>query len=923
MRSDLPTGTVTLLFSDVEGSTRLLDELGADAYGMLLAEHHRACRAAWARYDGVEIDTAGDAFFVAFARPSDALAAAAAAQEALGSLGLRVRMGVHTGEVAVGETGYVGIEVHRAARLAAVGHGGQVLVSAATAALVDRPMSDLGEHRLKDLRAAERVFQLGEGEFPRLNSLYRSNLPTPATPFLGREQELAAVTTMLAEPAVRLMSLTGPGGTGKTRLALQAAAAASDSFPDGVFWVPLAPLRDPDLVLSETAAGVGVREGEGGWALDELTKGLAGKRLLVLYDNVEHLLPEAAGHVGGLVAACPTVTVVVTTRERLALPGERVFAVPPMSESDGEALFRRRAAEAGAELEESAEVRTLCAHLDNLPLALELAAARMLVFSPAQLLNRLAHRLDLLRGGRGTDSRQETLRATIAWSHDLLELDEQQLLRRLSVFAGGCSFDSAEHVARAEPDTLQSLLDKSLLRRRDGPGGPRFWMLETIREFAAEQLAAADETADLQRRHLDHYAAIAKACYDETWGGKDDIERLVAERDNIALALDVALETNPERALELAAPITPDWIKRGEYREGRQKLAEVLAKAPDTPTLSRVSALLASCILADQQMDMEAVRALARNALDMSRTLGYRLGEGHALARLGVVAWRQGRLDDAKRLLEDAVDVLDTPGGEPSQELALAGIASVLADLGDLREALAIQREVVARVRRERSDASLAFHLNNFGFLEGLAGQTEQARRSIEESVALARQVGRKRSLSASLHSLGFVLQVPAPTDALAAFSESLELAREIDSPAQIASCLEGAAAIFAHCGDPAHAASLLGAASIVHTRTGDARSAAEKAEGVATMSRCRQALSVEAFANAWEKGAAFDADDAAGWALEVWSNRSCLNRSVTEANVGNAGVPELASSCRGKIVDSIALARNDASPPPQKKETP
>jgi tetratricopeptide (TPR) repeat protein len=272
---------------------------------------------------------------------------------------------------------------------------------------------------------------------------------------------------------------------------------------------------------------------------------------------------------------------------------------------------------------------------------------------------------------------------------------------------------------------------------------------------------------------------------------------------------------------------------------------------------------------------MEAVGALAQEALDMSRGLGHRLGEGHALARLGVVAWRQGRLGEAKRLLDDAVDVLlDTPGGEPSQELALAGIASVLGDLGDLPEALAIQRDVVARVRRERSDASLAFHLNNLGFLEGLAGQTEQARCSLEESIALARQVGRKRSLSASLHSLGFVLQVSAPTDALAAFSESLELAREIDNSAQIASCLEGAAAVFSHHGDPDHAARLLGAAWRVHTQSGDARSAAEKADGIASLSRCRQALSPEEFANAWERGAALDADDAAGWALETWSNR-------------------------------------------------
>ena len=243
MREDLPTGTVTFLFTDVEGSTRLLEELGTEAYGALLAEHHRVCREAWAVHRGVEVDTQGDAFFVVFARASDALAAAGAAHEGLASLGVAVRMGVHTGEVTLTETGYVGMEVHRAARIAAAGHGGQVLVSASTATLVETPLRDLGEHRFKDLAAAERVFQLGEDEFPPIRSLYRTNLPVPATLFLGREPELAAVAGMLGEPGVRLVSLTGPGGTGKTRLALQAAAEASDSYPDGVFWVPLAPLR--------------------------------------------------------------------------------------------------------------------------------------------------------------------------------------------------------------------------------------------------------------------------------------------------------------------------------------------------------------------------------------------------------------------------------------------------------------------------------------------------------------------------------------------------------------------------------------------------------------------------------------------------------------------------------------------------------
>ena len=318
-------------------------------------------------------------------------------------------------------------------------HGGQVVLSPSTVALLEPDsfeLRDLGEHRFKDLSAPERVFQLGGGEFPPIRSLHRTNLPVPATPFLGREEELAAVVGMLGEPDVRLVSLVGPGGTGKTRLALQAAAEASDAYPDGVFWAPLAPLRDPALVLPAVAAALSVMEGKDSSPVDDLARALAGRRLLVLVDNVEHLMPDAADLVGAFVEACPTVTTVVTTRERLQLPGEHVYAVPPMSETDGEELFRSRAAAVGVELEASEELRTLCARLDNLPLALELAAARTVVFSPAQLLDRLSQRLDLLKAGRGVDARQETLRSTIAWSHDLLDADEQALFRRMSVFAG-------------------------------------------------------------------------------------------------------------------------------------------------------------------------------------------------------------------------------------------------------------------------------------------------------------------------------------------------------------------------------------------------------------------------------------------------------------------------------------------------------
>ena len=737
----------------------------------------------------------------------------------------------------------------------------------ARSALVEELGLDPGE----SLQQLERAILRHEPSLDLVaaNAVPRTNLPVPASPFIGREQEVSALVELLGD-GVRLLTLTGPGGIGKTRLALQAAAGASEGFPDGVFWAPLAALRDSARVLAEVAAAVGVRQGEGGSALDDLSSGLAGKKLLLCCDNVEHLLPPAAEHLARLAGDCPTVTVVVTSRERLRVDGERVFAVPPMSETDGEALFRHRAADAGSGVESSLEVRKLCARLDNLPLALELAAARTAVFSPAQLLDRLPQRLDLFRGGRAIDARQATLRATIAWSHDLLDLDEKQLLRRLSVFPGGCSYDAAERVAGAVPDTLQSLLDKSLLRRGDSPAGPRFWMLETIREYAAQQLAAAGETSDLEHRHRDYYAEIAEACYDETWEGHDDLEQLEAERDNLRFALDIALETDPELALELATHLTTYCVDRGEYREGREKLASALAQTPNRPTLSRASALLASVTLAMNQVDMAAHDALAREALELSRTLADRLREGRALCFLGISAHRRGDLAEAERLLNEAVDTLNIPGGEFFRQWALGITAQLLSTIGDHHGALARQREIVAATRRQGSASNLARHLNNLGELERAAGELARARQSLEESVALNRQLANKSLLSSSLHSLGCALQASAPADALAAFAESLQLARDMDDPNLVAFCLEGAAPIFIARLDPAHAASLLGAASTIRNRLSDFRTPHEKAEVETAESQCRQALTSETFTASWQQGAALDTN-AATWALEAW----------------------------------------------------
>jgi class 3 adenylate cyclase len=434
VRRDLPSGTVTFLFTDIEGSTRLLHELGPEAYAEALAEHRRILREAFARFGGVEVDTQGDALFVVFPTAPGALEAATEALQRLEPVSIRVRMGIHTGTPLLTEEGYVGQDVHRAARIAAAGHGGQVLVSASTATLVGLDLLDLGEHRFKDLAAPERVYQLGAGEFPALKSLYRTNLPVPATPFLGRERELPEVVELLSRDDVRLLTLTGPGGTGKTRLALQATAEASDAYPDGVFWTPLASLRDPELVMETAAQALGTKDGLG--------EHIADKKLLLLLDNFEQVV-EAAPHVASLLSACPNLHVLVTSRERLRVRWEQTWPVPALAEQDGAELFSARARAIDPFFAPSPAVADLCDHLDGLPLAIELAAARTAVFSPEQLLERLSQRLDLLKGDRDADPRQQTLRGTIEWSHDLLSEQEQQLFRRLSVFAGGCAYEAA------------------------------------------------------------------------------------------------------------------------------------------------------------------------------------------------------------------------------------------------------------------------------------------------------------------------------------------------------------------------------------------------------------------------------------------------------------------------------------------------
>src|SRR2546425_6729948 len=528
VRRDLPTGTVTFLFTDVEGSTRLLHELGADEYADALAEHRSILRQACGAHGGVEVDRQGDAFFVAFPTAPGALRAAAEGLERLAPGPIRVRMGVHTGVPHLTEEGYVGVDVHRAARIAACGHGGQVLVSASTAALLNRDgLRDLGEHRLKDLSAPERIFQFGDDDFPPLTSLHQTNLPIASTPFMGRKKELGEVVGLLSQDKVRLLTLSGPGGTGKTRLALQAAAELSSHYAHGVWWIPLASLREPALVLATAGRALGARDGVAGHIAD--------RSMLLLFDNFEQVV-EAAAEVASLLAACPNLDLLVTSREALHITAEQEYPVPPLLPAEGVDLFVARARAVSPDFAADDTVSEICRRLDELPLAIELAAARVKALTAAQILARLGQRLPLLTGGaRDLPERQRTLRAAIEWSHELLTRDEQRLFGRLAVFRGGCTLEAAEKVADADLDTLQSLVAQSLLRRVDD----RFWMLETIREYATERLEASGMADELRRRHAEHFLPLAEEA--EPHLRRDSAEwadRLEREHDNLRAALD-------------------------------------------------------------------------------------------------------------------------------------------------------------------------------------------------------------------------------------------------------------------------------------------------------------------------------------------------------------------------------------------------
>ncbi len=851
--SERPTGTVTFLFTDIEGSTKRW-EVHPDAMRSALARHNAILRGAIEAYGGYIFKTVGDAYCAAFSSPHNALSAALSTQHALqeetwpeetGSIA--VRMALHTGAVEEQEGDYFGQPLNRVARLVSAGYGGQVLLTRASAELVRDSLPgvnllDMGEHRLKDLISPEHIFQAVESglpsHFPPLKTLDNrpNNLHLQITPLIGRERELTQLKEVLSYEDVRLVTLTGPGGMGKTRLALQVASDLLDEFPDGVWLVELAALTEPKLVVTTVAAVLGVKEVGSIPIIDTLKEYLRDKNLLLVLDNFEQVV-EAGREVSLLIAACPNLKVLTTSRIPLHIRGEKEYSVPSLSTPDigylrplpplesltqyeAVRLFIERATDVKPDFlltnNNAQAVVEICARLDGLPLAIELAAARTKLFPPQALLSRLSStlsgRLNLLTGGaRDLPARHQTLRRTIEWSYDLLSEGEKQLFWRMAPFSGGRTLEALEEVCNYDRklqmdlfDGAQSLIDNSLLLQREGQDGePRFWMLETIHEYAMEKLEESGEGEALHKEHALYMMRLAEEAEHHLVGAKQQewLDHLEAEHDNIRAALRWTMESKEGRHKEAqpgededdeAAPIHIGlriggavgrfWSVRGHFSEGRAQLNELLemekvrgaqaAKAnmvessanerQTREAYTKRKAISAKVLdwagmLASQQGEPARARSLFEESLAIGRELGDKRGIASSLHNLGNLVWDQGDYALARSISEESLAIGRELGDKRGIASSLHNLGNVVADQGDYASARALFEESLA-IRRELGDKrGIAISLNNLGAVALDQQDYTSACSLFEESLAIRRELGDKRGIGLLLSNLGAV----------------------------------------------------------------------------------------------------------------------------------------------------------------------
>ncbi len=725
------------------------------------------------------------------------------------------------------------------------------------------------------------------------------NLPAPPTPLLGREREMARALELLCRDDVRLLTLSGPAGVGKTRLSLDVAAGLRADYADGAFLVSLAPLSDPVLVASAIAQALGLREQGDRPLHDTLMASLRDKQLLLLLDNFEHVA-AAAPLLAALLAACPHLRLLVTSRAPVHVRGEHVLPVPPLDLPDlatlpavdalaqvsAVALFVARAEAVAPDFalttQNATAVAAICARLDGLPLAIELAAARITLLSPEALLARLDHRLQMLVGGaRDLPERQQTLRAAIAWSYDLLHMGEQALFRRLCVFVGGATLEAVEAVCYTAGDLegdalgwLAALVDKSLLRREEGPGGEaRVGLLETIREYGREQLATSGEQAATERSHAAYYLALAEEAEPALTGAEQVtwLARLEREHDNLRSALRWALESGEvEGGLRLAGTLWRFWVMRGYLREGRRWLETLLNRDADVAPASRARALHGAGVLARDMGDCTRADLLLGESLALWRELADSPGIATALNGLGSVAWQRGDLARARALHEEGLALRREMGDTGGVIIALNNLGLVVQDQGDLVRAEALFAEVLAFFRERGNRRGIAGSLNNLGEVALAQGNLTRARLLCEEALALRQGLNDRAGIASSLINLGLIACAQGDlARARLLYEEGLVLYRELGDTRGVGDTMEGRAQVAAAHGHAARAAHLLGAAEAVRAAIGAPLLPRAKAGHDRTVAAARTSLGDDAFAAAWEMGATLSLEQAIVLVLE------------------------------------------------------
>lgn len=914
---DYPTGTVTFLLTDIEGSTRLWDQ-APEFMRAAMDRHDAIIEATIAAHTGwiVRPRGEGDSRFAVFERPADGVKAAAQIQRELRAAfddsprPIRVRIGLHVGAAEWRAGDYYGSAVNRCARIRGLGHGGQTLLSQAAAELVRDDLADgvelvnLGTFALRGLTRPETIYQLWlpdlPNDFPDLiaSGGPPTNLPEPAAPIIGRTEERRRLESLLLDESVRLVTLTGPGGTGKTRLSLELGHTLLEHFPDGLYFVDLTPIVEPGLVASTIAQTMGIREGGGRPPLDNLKDYLSERRLLLILDNLEQVIDAASG-VAELLRAAPELKIIATSRIPLQIRGEREYplatlSLPPVGGSltpeqllayEAVSLFVRQAQSVRPSFELTAEnaeaVVAICRRLDGLPLALEIAASRVRLLPPAALLKRLDASLSLLVGGAADlPARQQTMRGTIDWSFDLLEPDEKTLFARLGVFVGGFGLETVEAVCNAEGTLdiitgLETLLTNSLVRRSESAGEePRFDMLQTIRDYALEKLAASGELADLRRAHAGYYFDYSFPAWNLIYGPQavPEMERLEEEHDNYRAAISWSLEAGHDVlvAARLAVFLLWFWYRHGHMQEGRELSERIMRATEAGGGMPHVMGLNAAGMMAMWQGDLDVADERINAAVQLSTRHEFELGIAMGHFSYGINLINQGRDQAAHSHLIQAAELFDEWQSQWDIATTTIHLANAALGMGEVDEAERWLAQALPIAEQVGDPWQIAFAANNLGEVARTRGDYERARDFYRRSEEVYRQADAVGDHARLIHTLGYIaLHDNDLSEAQRLFDESLAAFRKLGNKRGIAESLAGLAALAAAEGDWRHGTLLLSAAEAQMTASAAAWWPADRGEIERTWARLRGGLAEPELAALRERGHKASLAEAIRWATE------------------------------------------------------